>query len=89
MVIEASQPRSEGLHSKSIPLLLCLQFYTPGDPLLKEFCLVMHEGPHLFLKRQSWFKLISGFGQTKRLCSRAVIEMKLLGFARAIPEDKP
>lgn len=64
--MDASQPWSEGLHSKSIPLLLCLQFsYTPSDPLLKEFCLVMHEGPHLSHKRQSWFKLISGFGQTK------------------------
>lgn len=62
VVVEESQP--EDLHSKTLPWLLCIWLSHPpdvhkdisSDPLLGESHLVMHEGHHLFLKRQSQFK---------------------------------
>lgn len=97
-VMEASQPASAGLHSKTFPLLLCLQFsYTPGVHLrmtpvtlclrsLTLSCTRDHICPS---KGRSGSRLVSGTGRTKQCCSRAVIEMKLFSFARAIPEADP
>lgn len=98
VVMEASQPASAGLHSKTFTLLLCLQFsYTPGVHLrmtpvtlcLRSLTLSFTRDHICPSKSRAGSRLVSGTGQTKQRYSRAVIEMKLLSFAKAIPEADP
>ena len=96
--MEASQPGPEGLHSKTFPLLLCLQFScAPGVHLgtspvtLCSRSLTSSRMRDLICssKGRAGLRLVSGTGQTKRCYSRAVTELKLLGFAKATPEADP